>query len=137
MKKWLWFGAGLLIGASVSRISPKRDKGEVTIGLPDEWKRFADRNPHFIASLPLLFDTMESVFNRSVTLPSLADEIVYFLSKIAGEDFMEIFMLCGNGHGIGGLKILRGMYERVVTLAYIAKNPTEADAFWNYYSIHK
>ena len=42
------------------------------------------------------------------------DLIVYTLGRIAIDDFSELMVLGGNGWGIGALKILRGMYERVV-----------------------
>ena len=38
-------------------------------------------------------------------------------------------MLSGNGYGFGAYKIVRGMYERVVTAMYIAKDPGEARKF--------
>jgi hypothetical protein len=112
------------------------NESPLKIGFPDEWAGFARRNPEFMKAIPLLFETIDVTFNRTHTL-ELADKIVYFLSKIASEDFTEVFILCGNGHGIGAFKILRGMYERVVTTFFIAKNPTEAERFWNYFSIHK
>jgi hypothetical protein len=59
----------------------------------------------------------------------LADRIVFFLGRIAADDFGELLVLSGNARGIGACKILRGMYERVVTMAYIAKNPSEARPF--------
>ena len=49
---------------------------------------------------------------------------------------MEILLLCGNGYGIGGLKLLRALYERAVTAAYIAQNPNEAETFLDYHHIH-
>ena len=59
----------------------------------------------------------------------MADRLVFFLGRTAADDFGELLILGGNGYGIGALKILRGMYERIVTAAYIAKNPSEARVF--------
>jgi hypothetical protein len=87
-------------------------------------------------AIPLLFDTMDAVFDRAASL-AMPDTIIHFLSRIASEDFIEVFLLSGNGHGIGGFKVLRGMYERVVTTFFLANNPAEAERFWNYFSIHK
>jgi hypothetical protein len=136
MKKWLalGFGIGVFTGALVSRKRPSKPK--VVIGFPDEWELFATRNPEFIKTIPLLFDTIQEVFGRTYSL-DLPDKVVYFLSKIVTEDFAEVFILSGNGHGIGGLKILRGMFERTVTTFYIHNNPDQAERFWNYFKIHK
>lgn len=59
----------------------------------------------------------------------MADRLVFYLGRIAADDFGELLTLSGNGYGIGALKIVRGMYERVVTAAYIAKYPEEARLF--------
>jgi hypothetical protein len=58
-----------------------------------------------------------------------AELTIYMLSRIALDDFHEIVVLAGNGWGVGALKILRGMYERVVTAGYIAKNSQASRAF--------
>jgi hypothetical protein len=34
-------------------------------------------------------------------------------------------------------RVIRGFYERIVTMAYISKNPKEAEAFIDYNAIHK
>lgn len=58
-----------------------------------------------------------------------AQRIIFFLGRIAADDFGEILILSGNGYGFGASKIVRGMYERVVTAMYIAKDPAEARKF--------
>jgi hypothetical protein len=58
-----------------------------------------------------------------------ADNIVFGFGRVIADDFGEILTLAGNGRGIGANKILRGMYESLVTAAYIAKNPSEARPF--------
>jgi hypothetical protein len=58
-----------------------------------------------------------------------AERIIFFLGRMVVDDFGEILMLSGNGYGFGAYKIVRGMYERVVTAMYIAKNPAEARKF--------
>ena len=45
------------------------------------------------------------------------DLIFYTLGRMAVDDFSELVVLAGNGWGIGALKTLRGMYERIVTAA--------------------
>ena len=65
------------------------------------------------------------------------DIIVYTLGRMATDDFGELTVLAGNGWGIGALKILRGMYERIVTSAYIAKTPEASRAFGDSFWTHK
>jgi len=52
-----------------------------------------------------------------------ADLSSFILARTAVDDFSELLTLASNGHGIGALKTLRGMYERVVTSAYVALFP--------------
>jgi len=66
-----------------------------------------------------------------------SEPIVFYLGRIAADDFGEILVLAGNGYGFGAHKIVRGMFERVVTAIYIARNPTEARVFAEQSAIDK
>lgn len=57
------------------------------------------------------------------------DRVVFFISRVCVEDFLEILLLCANGYGLGGLKILRSMYERAVTARYLHLHPENTDDF--------
>ncbi len=109
----------------------------LTIGFKEEWKIFFDNHPLWPEKYKLLTSTLTKIFIREVITSSPADRVVFHLGRLCVEDFNEIFLLCGNGYGIGGLKILRGLYERVVTLGYIADNPNQAEPFLEYHHIHK
>jgi hypothetical protein len=109
----------------------------LTIGFRKEWQAFFKRHPLWSAKLKLLHSTLEKTFIREIDPKSAADKVVFFLGRLVVEDFNEIFLLCGNGYGFAGLKILRGLYERVVTSGYIAKNPNEAESFLDYHHIQK
>jgi hypothetical protein len=52
-----------------------------------------------------------------------ADLSSFILARTAVDDFSELLTLASNGYGIGALKTLRGMYERIVTSAYVALYP--------------
>jgi hypothetical protein len=52
-----------------------------------------------------------------------ADLSSFVLARTAVDDFSELLTLASNGYGIGALKTLRGMYERIVTSAYVALFP--------------
>jgi hypothetical protein len=63
------------------------------------------------------------------------DMAFYALSRLVIEDFNEIILLCANGSTTGGMKILRGMFERAVTACYLDKNPDKVDAFVSYFPV--
>jgi hypothetical protein len=108
----------------------------IRFGLPEEWEEFLKRHPILSAKLQSLFETLNKIFIRQIQTSSSAERVVFFLGRICTEDFMEILLLCGNGYGIGGMKLLRGLYERAVTLGYIVKNPQKADQFLEYHHVH-
>jgi hypothetical protein len=76
-------------------------------------------------------DTADYLLNDDphVDVKIVANRLIFYLGRTASDDFGELLVLAGNGYGIGALKILRGMYERMVTAAFLAKNPTEARSF--------
>lgn len=114
---------------------------QIKIGKPDEWQAFQMRHPNFIKKLQPLYETLNKMFIREIKSSEAADKpasrVVFYLGRLAVEDFNEILLLCGNGYGIGGMKILRGLYERAVTLAYISENPDKAEDFLDYFNIHQ
>jgi hypothetical protein len=102
---------------------------DVSIGRPDEWARFAAAHPGFIAEYPCLISLANNVFNRRLPSADTADVILFGLALMCLDDFEDIVTLVGNGRGFGAQKLLRGMYERIVTLAYLHANPEEIKAF--------
>jgi len=107
------------------------------IGNKDEQKEFLETNPAKIKAIENLYASAKRVFLRTLTSESPADRVGFYLSRICVEEFSEILVLAGNGHGIGALKILRGMYERAVTAAYVLANPAAVDAFLDYDKVNK
>lgn len=102
------------------------------IGFTDRQQAFIESNRAFFDRFPHLQQATETAFLRSIETVSSVQSIVFHLGRVSVEDFMEILVLCGNGYGIGGLKLLRGMYERAVTARYLHQNPAEVDAFIEY-----
>jgi uncharacterized protein DUF5677 len=109
----------------------------VGIGNSVEQEAFLDANPKRVKAIEGLYATAKNVFLRTVQSDKPADRVGFYLGRICVEDFSEIFVLAGNDHGVGALKILRGMYERAVTSAYILANPDQADDFLEYDKVHK
>jgi hypothetical protein len=113
------------------------DTGRPIVGFPQEWSAFFERHPSWPSVLSSLHRILEQVFIREVALKSPAEKIIFFMGRLCAEDFNEIFLLAANGYGFGSMKILRGLYERVVTMAYIAENQDQATQFLEYHYIHQ
>ena len=126
----------------------------IGIGTKEAQEAFLANNQLFLEEYHRLLPVVQTAFlNRVIQPPSdadiesvagLPDEdpkvlaiddkykcdlIVFTLGRIALDDFGEMIVLAGNGWGVGALKIMRGMYERCVTAAYIAKTPIASRAF--------
>ncbi len=133
----------------------------IGVGDAGEQKRFINEHEAFLREYPKLHRLLEKAFLRTLVAPPeqeverlkglpesdpavvafedkvMADRVIFYLGRIAVDDFGELLILSGNGRGIGAYKILRGFYERIVTAAFIAKNPSEARAFVEDDSIQK
>lgn len=109
----------------------------IGFGLPNEFEQFIKDHPVLMQKILAVYETLKIVFIRSAQTSEPADRVVFYLGRLCVEDFSEISLLCGNGHGVAGLKILRGMYEKAVTCVYIAKNLEEVELFLDYHLIHQ
>lgn len=107
-----------------------KDLGQKLLEQDASLKQLTDILPDFI-------ETVGHLFNRTFWTSNLADRLIVTLGHVCMEDFFETLVLCGHGFGIGGLKMVRSLYERAVTLAYIAVNAGEADTFLDYQPINE
>jgi RNase P subunit RPR2 len=160
-------GTGVLIGAGLSRLFRGRERrtSELPIGIGDSkaQREFLRNNKAFLREYPNLHTLITKVFIQALVISTQEQEIeqvsghlelsdataiavedrllaqptVFYLGRTAADDFGEIIILSGNGRGFGAYKILRGMYERVVTAAFIAQNPSEARHFLAHSDIEK
>jgi Family of unknown function (DUF5677) len=136
-------------------VQRKKPMGQRPIGVGDAaaQQRFIQTHKAFLLEYPALHGLLEKVSLRTLPAPPqdeverllklseddpaviafedkvMADRVVFGLGRIIADDFGELITLSGNGRGIGAYKILRGMYVRVVTATYIARNPSEARPF--------
>ena len=110
---------------------------DVTVGNSTEWEPFAKRNPMFVERLPNLKNAFEAILSRRFTGDESVDTFIFVAGNMAIDDFLEILTLCGNSEGYGATKILRAMFERVVTLEYLHAHPDEYQRYYNYYWITK
>jgi hypothetical protein len=98
---------------------------------------FFETHADFLQILPNLENAIEKAFDRTFTSRGPTDGVVFHLGRLCVDDFYEILILCENGHGLGGMKLLRPFYERVVTMAYISRNPCKTEEFLGYLPIHQ
>lgn len=68
---------------------------------------------------------------------NIQDKGIYLLARQIYEDFDEILLLCANGLSTGGMKILRGMFERTVTVCYLQKHLEEVDLYFKYFYVRR
>lgn len=108
---------------------------EITFGFPEEWRAFRDRNSQFLDRFPNLKSAWDSVFLRTYRGMEAIDKVIFFLGRTCMEDFFELMLMAGNGYGYGAQKILRGLYERAVTMAYLSDHPEELDAYMNFHYV--
>ena len=112
--------------------------GPLSFGIPDEWQHFERRHEHFLKSvLPPLIDAATRVFARTIASGHPHEHVAFMLGRHVPEDFNEVLLLCANGYGIGALKLLRPMYERLVTMVYLLRNPSEIEDFMDWHLVEK
>ena len=97
------------------------------------------RFPRFVSCYPRLHDAIKQAFACALDLSTgndKADIAIYGLGRLCLEDFTEIVFLVENDFGYGALKLLRGLYERVVVAEIIIESPVEEAArFYDYFVV--
>ncbi len=111
----------------------------VGIVLPQEAEAFIERHARFFQALPRLQSLLNRAFIRTFRPSSQAEGVIFVLGRMAVEDFMEILILAGNGYGIGAEKLLRGLFERVLTCKYLSHHTDEITLFleYDYVNVHR
>jgi hypothetical protein len=108
----------------------------ITFGKPEEWQDFARRNQHFLTIWPDFANLIDAVFARRFMTQDPLPRVVYTLGRLAVEDAMEILLNAGNGYGVAGLKLLRSLFERLVTMIYLIQHPEEVENFLDFHWVH-
>ena len=105
---------------------------QLQIGSPEQVAAFQSNNSAFFAGSSVLEQALAAAFDRTATLNDSIDVLIFFLGLRCAQDFREITLLAANGYGWGATAHLRGMFERVVTTAYLHENPDQAQDFIDY-----
>jgi len=106
-------------------------------GFRTEWEAFEGRHPLFREALARLKRSLETAFLRSVESSDDAKLVTFGLGRLAVDDFFEVLLLSVNGYGFGALKLVRPLFERVVTGLYLIRHTDEAQDFIDYAHVHQ
>jgi hypothetical protein len=131
---------GRLPDCRLAHVVPRTPRSPLTFGIPAEWQDFERRNARLLGEiLPPLMDAATRMVARTLDSEQQHERLVFMLGRHVPEDFNEIFILAANGYGVGALKLLRPMYERLVTMMYLIRNPEKAKDFvdWHFVEKHK
>ena len=134
----------------------------VRLGDPAVQQSFVEGYSDFLAEYQHLIEAIKSIMLNRVINASIQDEVdavahledddplvlavedkykaniaSFILARLAIDEFSEMLVLTSNGYGLGALKILRSMYEKVVTSAYVAENPEVSRALVDSTWVHK
>lgn len=110
---------------------------QIRFGFPDQWRAFAERNPVFLERFDRLRALLDTTFNRKWSSAEPIERFIFTAGRLTVDDWLEVLLLCGNGEAYGAQKVLRPMFERVVTLKYLHAHPEELDAYLDYYWINQ
>jgi hypothetical protein len=110
-------------------------RSRLVFGFEEEWRDFEKRNARFLERFPHLEKAIEIAFNRNAQLSEPIDKFILMFGRVCVEDFSEILLCCGNGNGYAAQKLLRGLYERIVTLRYLREHPEEIEDFLDFYHV--
>ncbi len=117
----------------------RKRSGRMEFEFPDNKhvNAFFDRNPKFYPAFETLMTLGNRCFGRASGARNHAEDVCFSLGHTCREDYIEVLFMASSGYGIGALKLLRGLYERAVTLAYIAKHPDQVERYINFTPIQE
>lgn len=94
------------------------------IGYITKQTAFAARHELFFARFPNLMSVINLAFDRTITATGALDPIIFYLGIRIIDDFEAIVVTAANAQAL-----LRGMYERLVTVAHLHDNPNDVTDF--------
>src|ERR1017187_3619258 len=117
---------------------PPWQPGMFEWGETPETDAFFDRHPGFYPAFERLLQLSNKCFARHLPTPYYGPEYTLFsLGDSCRQDYMEILFLAVHGYGTGASKLLRGLYERAVALAYMLKDRDQVARFCNFAALQE
>ena len=117
----------------------KQMNNEIVPSFPDgkEFTLFRETHPNVLRSMDEVAGGYAQIMLAMEQLDSNRDnEILFLMVGACYTEYEEILLLWLNGYGSGGTKLLRALYERVVTVLYLTKNPQKIQQFIDYTHVH-
>jgi Family of unknown function (DUF5677) len=134
------FGFGVATGAAAVLFGCKRSRTvprpKLSNNLEGNLEIFAGRHAASVAAVQALHATALDFLTLPMDRKGPGDNTIYLLAAACLHEFNEIILLATHMYGTGAVKLLRPLYERVVTLSYLAKNPGEVQQFIDYSDVH-
>lgn len=102
-----------------------------------ETHEFFNNNPHFAQLFEALNDVGNRALGRQMKPKNRLEDICFGAGNTCRDDFLEIIFLAVNGYGFAASKLLRGLYERAVAIAFMIKNPDKAERLVRFAAIQE
>jgi Family of unknown function (DUF5677) len=139
-KYWGLLGAGalaaavswLILSRTRRRVQRKDTTVEFDFGETTEVNAYFDRHPKFFYAFENLMAIADVVLVKDEWPGDPTQKLCFSLAHTCREDYLEIVFLATNGYGKGSLKLVRSLFERAVTVCYLAKHPDKTDLFLNF-----
>src|SRR5258706_10564033 len=110
----------------------KKSKYVVEYGFVERQAEFSERYIKFLQCFPNLKIAVDTIL-KGCRIKTRAQQVIWGLATLAYEDeFQTIIMLCANGYSSFAKQPLRALFEKVVTLLYLKKNPQESKLYQKY-----
>jgi len=113
--------------------------GEIVPNFPDgkEFTLFKETFPNALNSIDDIAAGYTEIMTAMEQLDSNRDnEILFLMVGACYTEYEEILLLSLNGYGSGGTKLLRALYERVVTMLCLMRHPDKIQQFIDYTHVH-
>jgi hypothetical protein len=117
-----------------------RQKGRIMgfeFGRSDKSDAFFKDHPNFWDAFEKLMNASNQCFGRVCHHNNQAEDIMFSLGQTCRNDYLEIMFMGVHGFNVATTKLLRGLYERAVTHAYIIKNPEKVMKFIRFGAIQE
>lgn len=98
----------------------------VSFGFEDFWPQASKEYADVFHTIARLLAVVNEALDAAEKKPrELLDISVIALVRMTGFAMNDVMLLCGNGSGIGAMKIVRGMFETSTLAEYLRQNPNE------------
>jgi hypothetical protein len=97
--------------------------------VPNDWRSFTAAMPTFTTLFHKAFQMIPKLVLETTPEGDTAGLVTRQLMMASMPDLDDVLTLSSHDGHWGALKLLRSLFERTVTLKYIAQNPAEAEAF--------